>query len=71
MQVTSDVAGTVWEVSVAEGASVSADDPVIVLESMKMEIPITAPCAGTVVKLLVKKGDLVTEGQAVAQLASL
>jgi acetyl-CoA carboxylase biotin carboxyl carrier protein len=69
VKVISEVAGTVWDVPVSEGANVGADDPVIVLEAMKMEIPVGAPRAGTVVKLLVKKGDTVAEGQVVAELA--
>ena len=67
-KVLSEVAGTVWEVSVAVGDPVSADDVVIVIESMKMELPVAAPFAGTVKAIHVAKGDLVEEGQCVVDL---
>jgi len=65
-EVKSEVAGTVWLVETKTGASVQEDDTLIVLESMKMEIPVDAPCAGTVVEILVAKDDPVEEDQTVA-----
>jgi acetyl-CoA carboxylase biotin carboxyl carrier protein len=65
-EIKSDVAGTVWLVESEAGAKVQEDDTLIVLESMKMEIPVDAPCDGTVVEILVAKDDPVAEGQAVA-----
>jgi acetyl-CoA carboxylase biotin carboxyl carrier protein len=67
-KVASDVAGSVWEVVVAVGDVVSVDDTLIVIESMKMELPVAAPRGGTVVAIHVTKGDLVEEGQAVVEL---
>lgn len=61
--------GKVWKIEVQSGASVQADDVVMILESMKMEIPVQAPVAGTIARILVQEGDLVEEGQAVATLA--
>ncbi|MCP5282650.1 MAG: acetyl-CoA carboxylase biotin carboxyl carrier protein subunit [Rhodoferax sp.] len=65
----SDVTGTVWKVEVAVGDSVSEDQTLLILESMKMEIPLAAPRAGTVVRLLVREGEAVTEGQDLVVLA--
>lgn len=59
----SDVAGTVWKIEVREGDAVSEDQTLVILESMKMEIPVTAPHGGTVLQLLVKEGEAVAEGQ--------
>jgi acetyl-CoA carboxylase biotin carboxyl carrier protein len=68
-KIVSDVAGTVWEVPVTAGQTIGEDDPVIVLESMKMEIPVHAPRAGMVTQVMVKKGDAVAEGQVIGELA--
>ena len=46
-----------------EGDAVTEEQTLLVLESMKMEIPVTAPRAGTVLQLLVNEGDSVAEGQ--------
>ncbi len=59
----SDVTGVVWKVDVREGEAVQAGQVLMVLESMKMEIPVTALRAGTVLKLLVEEGGPVAEGQ--------
>jgi acetyl-CoA carboxylase biotin carboxyl carrier protein len=64
--VQSDIAGSVWKVEVKVGDRVSEDDTLIVLESMKMEIPVAAPCAGTILSLEVAEGDSITEGQLLA-----
>jgi acetyl-CoA carboxylase biotin carboxyl carrier protein len=61
-EITASMAGTVWQVLVAEGDSVSAGQSVIILESMKMEIPIDASEEGTVAELKVASGDFVNEG---------
>ena len=67
-KVASEVAGSVWEVVVAVGDVVAADDVLIVIESMKMELPVASPWSGTVRVIRVAKGDLVEEGQAVVEL---
>jgi len=60
--VLSDMNGSVWKLVVSEGDTVGEDDTLAVLESMKMEIPVLAPVGGKVEKLLVRKGQAVTEG---------
>ena len=59
----SEVTGTVWKVEVRAGDPVTADQTLVILESMKMEIPAVAPAAGTVRKILVREGEAVAEGQ--------
>jgi len=67
-EIKSEVSGTVWKVEVAAGAKVAAGDTLVILESMKMEIPVDAPAAGTVLELLVDEKDVVKEGQVLAVL---
>jgi acetyl-CoA carboxylase biotin carboxyl carrier protein len=67
-RVESEVTGTVWKVLVEVGNQVAEEEPLMILESMKMEIPVEAPCAGKVSELLVDTEDLVEEGQVVAVL---
>ena len=62
----SEVTGTVWKIEVKAGDAVEADQTLVVMESMKMEIPVSAPIDCTVVEILVAEGDTVAEGQAVA-----
>lgn len=62
--VLADVAGSVWKIVVAVGDKVEADQELVILESMKMEIPALAPCAGVVQSLRVAEGEAVSEGQA-------
>ena len=66
MIVRADIAANVWKVEVAVGDRVEAEQVLAILESMKMEIPITVPDGGKVADVLVKEGDAVTEGQTVA-----
>ena len=60
------VTGTVWKIEVRKGDAVAAGDVVMVLESMKMEIAVTAPCDGVVAGILVGEQDPVNEDQPVA-----
>lgn len=64
--VLSDLPGKVFELEVEEGQAVSEDDPLVILESMKMEIPVVSPANGVVKKILVAIDDPVAEGQEVA-----
>lgn len=64
--VLSEIPGTVFKIEVDVGDEVAEDDPVIILESMKMEIPVGAPSAGRVAEILVEEGEPVEEGQEVA-----
>lgn len=67
-KVVSDIAGKVWKIEAAAGARLAQDDTVLILESMKMEIPVTAPRAGTVIEIYFKEGEVVGEGAVVALL---
>ena len=68
-QVRTEVAGNVWKVEVAVGQAVAAGDVLVIIESMKMEIPVEAPAAGTVRALRVAEGDPVAEGAVVAEVS--
>ena len=65
-EVISSVMGVVFEVVAEPGTQVADGDVLVVVESMKMEIPVTAPCGGTVSAVLVAPSDTVDEGQKVA-----
>ena len=67
-RVATEVAGKVWKIEAAIGQSVAAEDTLIIIESMKMEIPVVAPRAGVVSEIMVREGDPVAEGQIVAVL---
>ena len=62
-EVESEVAGNVWKVEVGEGDAVSAGDVLLIIESMKMEIPLESPESGRVAELRVAVEDSVVEGQ--------
>ncbi|MEM7219286.1 MAG: acetyl-CoA carboxylase biotin carboxyl carrier protein subunit [Pseudomonadota bacterium] len=70
VEVKSEVAGSVWKVLVAVGDAVSEEQEIMILESMKMEIPVEAPCAGTVAALPVAPEETVEEDQVLAVIAS-
>ena len=56
------ITGTVWKVEVAVGDTVEEGDTVVILESMKMEMPVEAEDEGTVKEILVQEGQSVSEG---------
>ena len=66
IEVKSEITGTVWQVKASPGDSVAEGDTLVVIESMKMEIPVITEDAGTVKEILVKEKDPVAEGQVVA-----
>ncbi len=68
--VKSEITGKVWKVVCAVGDAVEEEAPILIVESMKMEIPVMSPCAGRVTELLVGEGDDVSEGQKVAVVES-
>lgn len=61
--ITSEVSGALWELNVAPGDDVETDQELLLIESMKMEIAVNAPCAGRVAEILVTKGDVISAGQ--------
>jgi acetyl-CoA carboxylase biotin carboxyl carrier protein len=67
-EVKAELVGNLWKIVAAVGQQVEEDDTLMILESMKMEIPITAPRAGRVAEIRVAEGDVVQEGQTVAVL---
>jgi acetyl-CoA carboxylase biotin carboxyl carrier protein len=66
MKIVCEVAGKVWKIEAQSGAQLAVDDTILILESMKMEIPVVAPRAGRLVELRVKEGDALNEGDVVA-----
>ncbi|MFN0185888.1 MAG: acetyl-CoA carboxylase biotin carboxyl carrier protein subunit [Aquabacterium sp.] len=68
--IKSQVTGTVWKIERQPGDAVQAGDTVLILESMKMEIPAESPVAGVVHQLQVTEGQNVTEGDVVAMIAA-
>jgi acetyl-CoA carboxylase biotin carboxyl carrier protein len=67
-EVEADVTGNVWKVEVEVGAQVDEGDVLMILESMKMEIPVEAEVAGTVLELRVAEGQAIREGDTIAVL---
>jgi len=65
-EIKAHITGVVFQVTTKAGDSVAAGDPVIVLESMKMEIPVEAPRAGSVKEMRVTEGQTVQEGDTIA-----
>jgi acetyl-CoA carboxylase biotin carboxyl carrier protein len=66
IRVQSEITGKVWAIEAEIGDALAEEDTIIVLESMKMEIPVVAPSGGTLKEILVAEGDAVSEGQDVA-----
>ncbi len=67
-EIKAHITGVVFQVTAKPGDTVAAGDAVIVLESMKMEIPVEAPRAGSVKEITVQEGQTVQEGDTVAWL---
>jgi len=65
-EIRSEITGSLWKLVKAPGDAVTEEEPIMILESMKMEIPVVADAAGTVKEVRVQEGDSVTEGQVVA-----
>ena len=62
-EVKSEVGGSVWKIEVTVGQTVAEGDTLLIVESMKMEIPLTAPVSGTVQEIRVTESDMVDEDQ--------
>ena len=68
MNVLSEITGTVWKVEVQPGQTVAEGDTLLIVESMKMEIPVCATAAGIVKEILVAESEIVEDGQTVVVL---
>ena len=69
-RIESLVTGTVWKLERQAGDTLTEGDTILIIESMKMEIPIDAPANGVLRELLVAEGESVSEGQVLAVLSS-
>ncbi|WP_440073021.1 biotin/lipoyl-binding carrier protein [Streptosporangium sp. OZ121] len=65
-EIRAEMVANVWKILVAEGDPVEAGDTVVILESMKMEIPVLAEDSGVIAKLQVTEGDVIQEGDLIA-----
>jgi acetyl-CoA carboxylase biotin carboxyl carrier protein len=68
IEVKADITGNVWKVLKRAGDAVDADEPIVILESMKMEIPVTSPESGVIKEILVKEDETVGEGAVVVRI---
>ena len=68
VQVCAHITGTVWKIQVAVGDAVEAEQSLVILESMKMEMPVEAPEAGRVSRIAVSEGQAVEEGDVLVEL---
>ena len=66
--VNAHITGTVWKIEVKVGDTVAEGQTVVILESMKMEMPVESPAAGKVTAVLVKEGAAVEEGAPLVEL---
>lgn len=67
IDVKTEITGNVWKIEAQPGAVLAEDEPIMILESMKMEIPVASPEAGVLREVLVEEGAVVTEGTVVAR----
>ena len=65
--VKAEMTGSVWKIVTSVGEKIAAGDAILILESMKMEIPVIAEDGGTIKEILVEEGNSVSEGQVVAR----
>ena len=68
-EVRAEMVANVWKIVVAEGDTVVDGDTLVILESMKMEIPVIVEVDGTVTKLAVTEGQVVQEGDLIAEIS--
>lgn len=67
--VRSEVAGVVARIAAGVGSRVAEGDEIIIIEAMKMELPVPAPASGVIAAMHVAEGEMVSEGQAIATLS--
>ena len=65
-QVLAHITGTVWKIEKQPGDAVAEGETVVIIESMKMEMPVESPASGTITAIKVKEGDPVDEGAVLA-----
>ncbi|MGN6333520.1 MAG: biotin/lipoyl-binding carrier protein [Motilibacteraceae bacterium] len=65
-EIRAEMVANVWKIVVAEGDTVEDGDTLVILESMKMEIPVVAETSGRIASLVVSEGDVVQEGDVIA-----
>ncbi len=65
-EVEAQIAGNIWKIEKAVGETVAEEDVLIIIESMKMEIPVESPCGGRIAEIRVQEGDSVEEGAILA-----
>ncbi len=68
IDVVSEMTGTIWKIQKSVGDAVEQDEILIIIEAMKMEIPVMAPEAGTVAEILVEEGAMIADGDVVMRL---
>ena len=68
IDIKTEITGSVWKIVANVGDSIAEDAPIMILESMKMEIPVGATEDGVIVEILCAEGDTVTEGSVVARI---
>ncbi len=68
IDIKTEITGNVWKILKKVGEKVEEDEPILILESMKMEIPVSAPEDGVITEILTKEEDTVTEGAVVARI---
>jgi len=65
-EVEAQISGNLWKIEKSLGEKVEVDDVIMIIESMKMEIPVEAPCAGKICEIRVQEGESVKEGAILA-----
>ena len=68
IELKADITGTIWKVLKAVGDAVEEDEAILILESMKMEIPVSSPEAGTIAAILAGEGDIVRDGMVLVRI---
>ena len=66
IRISSEVTGSVWKIETGVGNSIAQDEPILIIESMKMEIPLLSSHSGRIVEIMVSEGDAVEDGQVLA-----
>jgi acetyl-CoA carboxylase biotin carboxyl carrier protein len=66
IRVEAQIAGSIWKIEKSVGDRVVEEEVILIIESMKMEIPVEAPCAGRLAEICVAEGDAIEEGAVLA-----